>query len=67
MKEFVERKQAEQKQHHDRRSKLRCLFPGSQVKVRNYHGYTKWIPGTIVKKLGPVTYSADIGNGRTVK
>ena len=64
---FVECKQAEQKQHHDRRSKLRCLFPGSQVKVRNYHGDTKWIPGTVLKKMGPVTYSVDIGDGRTVK
>ena len=63
----VERKQAEHKQHHDHRSKLWCLFPGSQVKVRNYHGDTKWIPGTILKKLGPVTYSFDIGDGRTMK
>ena len=56
---FVERKQAEQKQYHDRRSNLWCLFSGSQVKVRNYHGDTKWIPGTILNKLGPVTYSVD--------
>ena len=63
----MERKPAEQKQHHDRRSKLRCLFPGSQVKIRDYHGDTKWIPGPVLKKLGPVTYSVDIGDGRTVK
>ena len=35
--------------------------------VRYYHGDAKWIPGTILKKLGPVTYSVDIGDGRTVK
>ena len=64
---ILECKQAEQKQHHDRRSKLYCLFPGSLVKVRNYLGDTKWIPGTIMKKLVPVTYSVDIGIGRTVK
>ena len=63
---FAESKQAEQKQHHDRRSNPRCLFSGSQVKVRNYHGDTKWILGTILKKLGPVTYSVDIRDGRTV-
>ena len=43
------------------------LFPGSKVKVRNYHGDTKWIPGTVLKKLGPVTYSVDIVDGPTVK
>ena len=35
--------------------------------VRNYHGDAKWIPGTILIKLGPVTYSVDIGDGRMVK
>ena len=35
--------------------------------VRNYHGDAKWIPGIILKKLGPVTYSVDIGDGQTVK
>ena len=37
--------------------------------VRNYHGDAtcKWIPGTVLKKLGPVTYIADIGDERTVK
>ena len=67
MKGFVEYKQAEQEQHHDQRSKLRCLFPGSPIMIRNYHGDAKWIPGTVVKKLGPVTYSVDIGDRRTVK
>ena len=35
--------------------------------VRNYHGDAKWIPGTILNKLGPVTYSVDIGDEWTVK
>ena len=47
--------------------KSRCLFQGSPVMVRNYHGDTKWIPGTVLKKLGPVTYSVDIGDGWMVK
>ena len=64
---LVEVKQAEQKQYHDRRTKLRCLFPGSPVMVTNYQGDTRWIPGAIVRKLGPVTYSVDVGNGRIVK
>ena len=35
--------------------------------VRNYHGDTKWIPGTVLKRLGPVTYSIDICDRWTVK
>ena len=35
--------------------------------VRNYHGDAKWIPGIVLKKLGPVTYSVDIGDERMVK
>ena len=35
--------------------------------VMNYHGDAKWIPGTILKKLGPVTESVDIEDGMTVK
>ena len=35
--------------------------------VRNYHCDVKLIPGTVLKKLGPVTYSVDIGDGRRMK
>ena len=35
--------------------------------VRNYHGDTKWIPGTVLKKLGPVTYTVDTGDEQMVK
>ena len=67
MKGFVENKPTERKQHHDQRSKLQCLFPWLLVIVRNYRGDAKWIPGAVLKKLGPVTCSVDIGDGRAVK
>ena len=51
-------KQANQKLHHDKHVKPRNMFPGTPV---------KWIPGTIAQKLGPVTYSVDIGAGRLIK
>ena len=35
--------------------------------IRNYQGDTRWIPGTVVRKLGPITYSVDIGKGWIVK
>ena len=33
------------------------FVPRVALNVRNYHGDSKWIPGTVLKKLGPVTYS----------
>ena len=63
----VKYKQTEQKQHHDWRSKSWCLLPGSLVMISNYDGDAEWIPGSVLKKLGPVTYSVDIGDKQMVK
>ena len=35
--------------------------------VCDYHHTDKWVPGTIVLKLGPVTYQVDLGKGNIVK
>ena len=35
--------------------------------ARDYSGPSKWIPGVVLKKLGPVTYDVEISNGRTIK
>ena len=67
IKNFVSSKQAEQKSHHDGSAKLRILFPGQSVMVMNYRSSDKWIPGTVLKKLGPVTYCIEIDNGKIVK
>ena len=45
MKDLVEIKQMVHKQHHDQRTKLQCLFPGSPVMVMNYRSDIMWIPG----------------------
>ena len=65
----VTSKQADQKTGHDKRSKLRSLFPGQPVMVRDFRKGNKWIlvPGHIVKKLGPVTYNVEVENGSVVK
>ena len=62
-KEVVRSNQAEQKKNFDRRTKHRCFFPGSPVLVRDYRGGNKWIAGTVLRKLGPVTYHVDVGKG----
>ena len=66
-KQQVTSKQADEKQHHDKHSKSQPMFPGTTVFVREYNGPLKWIPGVILQKLGPVTFSVAINNGRTVK
>ena len=63
----VDSKQSDQKRHHDKHLKLRALFVGTPVMVRDYRHTHKWIPGTVTKKLGPVTYSIDVGDGRIWK
>ena len=45
----------------------RCFFPGSPVMVRDYRGEKKWISGTVLRKLGPVTYHVDVGKGQAWK
>lgn len=57
------RKQEMQKIHHDKgRVKVRTFAPDQTVRVRNFRGgHEKWIPGKIVKQLGPVTYLVRVG------
>ena len=33
------------------------------VWVRDYHGKDKWVPGTINKKCGPLTYQVTVSKG----
>ena len=60
-------KQADQKTRHDQRSKLRCLLPGQSVIVRDFRHHNKWIPGVVLRKLGPVTYCVKVTNGKILK
>ena len=63
-KQHVTFKQADQKQHHDKRD---SMFPGTTVFIREYNGPNQRIPGVILQKLRPMTFSVAINNGRTVK
>ena len=49
-------RQADQKQYHDRHVRQHCLFKQTPVMFWKFRDAHKWIPGTIVNKLGPVTY-----------
>ena len=39
----------------------------SEVMVHDHRHTDKWVPSTIVPKLGPLTYKGDTGNGNIVK
>ena len=62
--ERVERKQLEQKEQHDSKSRERELNIGDTVFVKNYHSGDKWLPGVIQKKTGPVSFVVKLTDGR---
>lgn len=66
-KEQVMFKQAKQKEWHDEHAKSRSLVPGAAVLARDYSGTDKWVSGIVLQRLGPITYSVEISNGRIVK
>ena len=56
-------KQAEQARHHDCHSTSREMIVGQNVMARNFRQGEKWIPGIIVKRLGPLTYLIELKQG----
>ena len=62
--ERVEKKQSQQKEQHDSRSRERKLEVGTNVYVRNYHQGGRWLPGIIEQKTGPVSFRVNLTDGR---
>jgi len=60
----VERNQLKQKMQHDSRARERNFDVGDHVFVRNYHQGDKWLPGVLLKKTGPVSFTAKLADGR---
>ena len=63
----VRDKQDVQKTHHNHHAREREMTVGQTVMVRNLRPGDAWIPGVIVKMLGPVSYLVDVGEGRVWK
>ena len=61
--DHVEKKQALQKEHHDRRSQVREFDIGQSVMVENVRGEPKWLPGIVLEKAGAVSYRVQVGEG----
>lgn len=56
-------KQALQKMAHDRKAKLREFTVGQEVMTRNYRDGDKWVPGVVVERKGPLSYTVQTESG----
>ena len=63
MEEHIQNQQSrQQRQHGKSHVKLRELSPRDSVNVRNTRGgMEKWVPGTVIRRLGPLTYLVRVG------
>ena len=63
MRKFVEKKQDKQKSQHDVRVQLREFEKNERVRVKNWRDNkdVKFVPGTVVRRLGPLRYLVDVG------
>ena len=52
---------------HDKRARKRECEAGQRVMVRNYRSGPDWIPGTVTKALGPLTFLVCVENGQVWK
>ena len=57
----VKQKQDLMKSSHDgKQTNVRAFEPGDSVMVRNSRGSQKWKPGTIMQRLGPISYMVKV-------
>ena len=62
--ERVENRQQQQKTKHDSIAKSRKFQVGDTVFLKNHGIGHNWLPGTIIKTTGPVSYSVRLEDGR---
>ena len=60
----VHLKQQEQKHNHDKRAKERNFQAGDLVYARNYARGKTWLPGQVMAKQGPLSYTVKMQDGR---
>ena len=56
--------QATQKSQHDQQSRTRELCVGQRMLIRNYKPGKDWIPGAIIEKRCPHSYTVKAANGQ---
>ena len=61
--EHVTNQQAQQVQSHDSRARAREFTVGQSVMARNFRPGSKWVPGVIVERQGPLSYLVKVQSG----
>lgn len=59
--------QANQKLHHKGHSKERRFFLREAVLVKNFLHRNSWLPGTVLKQSGPISYQVKLQDGKTIE
>ena len=63
----VESHQEKQKESHDTKRPLRTFQVGDLVYAENFSGLPKWIPASIVKVTGPLSYELELSDSKEIK
>lgn len=67
VKSKIRKKQLKQKEQHYTHSKWRSFSPGDEVYTRNYSHGSRWVPAVIEENTGPVSFTAQRGDGRVMR
>ena len=62
----IEQKQQQQKHSHDAHAIARQFQEGDSVYARDFRQGQSWLTGTIVKRLGPVSFKVETNNGQII-
>lgn len=65
--QHVQTRQQQQKLHRDRNAKSRVFSVDDPVFVCNLPSKKDWLPGTIVRTTGPLSFEIALADGRTVR
>ena len=57
-------KQARQQKDHDKKAANRVINLKQRVMARNYRHGDRWLPGVVIQKYGPLTYSVQLDSGQ---
>ena len=67
LKERVTQKQEKQIKNHSRNPRKTNLDKNSPVMARNYGRGNKWLPGTVERKTGPLSFKVRLKSGNLIK
>ena len=63
----VSNKQQRQKDYHDLHANKRLFTIGDTVFVHDFPNGKKWLPGTVTKSKGPLSFLIELDDGRVIR